>query len=81
MNPLTIKQIEQIAREHNVHFEVDEISLYPVISSGSILLKPSIQYAAKYDGWKMTGNNYQTDMQVKKMTDLKNLLNGTGINE
>ena len=79
MNPLTIKQIQQIAIEHNVKFDVDEIHHLPIVFSEGIILKPTIQYDNKHDGWKMSGNDRKTAGQLLKMTEIKDFLNGKGI--
>jgi len=81
MNPLTIKQVKQIAKEYNVNFEIDEKYQFPIISHEGIVLRPSIQYDDKHDGWKMSDNKRKTAGQLSKMVEIKNLLNGEGISE
>jgi hypothetical protein len=81
MNPLSIKQIQQIAREYNVSFEIDETCQLPIIFSEGIVLKPSIQYEDKHDDWKLTGNQRKTANQLTRMSEIKDLLNGKGIKE
>jgi hypothetical protein len=79
MGALSIKQIQQIAREYNVNFEMDESSQLPLVSAEGIMLKPSIQLDDKHTGWKMTKLSQRTAMQIMKMTEIKNLLNGEEI--
>lgn len=81
MSALSIKQIQQIAREYNVNFEIDETNLLPKISAEGIVLKPSIQLDDKHTGWKMTKLNQRTAIQILKMTEIKNLLNGEEITQ
>jgi hypothetical protein len=75
MSALSVKQIQQIAREYNVNFAIDETSQLPLISAEGIILKPSIQMDDKHTGWKMTKLNQRTAIQISKMTEIKNLLN------
>ncbi|HXB43462.1 MAG TPA: hypothetical protein VNV85_05365 [Puia sp.] len=75
MSALSIKQIQQIAREYNVHFEMDETSQLPKVFAEGIILKPSIQMDDRHTGWKMTKLIQRTAMQIAKMTEIKNLLN------
>lgn len=81
MNPLSIKQIQQIAREYNVSFEIDESCQLPIVFSQGIILKPSIQYEDKHDDWKLTGNQRKTASQLTRMTEIKDLLNGKLLKE
>jgi hypothetical protein len=75
MSALSIKQIQQIAREYNVNFEMDETSQLPKVFAEGIILKPSIQMDDRHTGWKMTKLIQRTAMQIAKMTEIKNLLN------
>jgi hypothetical protein len=75
MSALSIKKIQQIAREYNVNFEIDVISQLPMVSAEGIILRPSIQVDDKHTGWKMTKLNQRTAIQISKMTEIKNLLN------
>ncbi len=75
MSALSIKQIQQIAREYNVNFEMDENSQLPKVYAEGIILKPSIQMDDRHTGWKMTKLIQRTAMQIAKMTEIKNLLN------
>jgi hypothetical protein len=75
MSALSIKQIQQIAREYNVNFELDETSQLPKVFAEGIILKPSIQMDDRHTGWKMTKLIQRTAMQIAKMTEIKNLLN------
>jgi len=76
MSFLSIKEIQQIAREYNANFEIDENSRLPIVSAEGIVLRPSLQSDEKHSGWKMTRLNQRTSLQIAKMTNLKNLLNG-----
>ena len=75
MSALSIKLIQQIAREYNVNFEMDETSQLPKVFAEGIILKPSIQMDDRHTGWKMTKLIQRTAMQIAKMTEIKNLLN------
>jgi hypothetical protein len=75
MSALSIKQIQQIAREYNVNFEMDETNQLPKVFAEGIILKPSIQMDDRHTGWKMTKLIQRTAMQIAKMTEIKNLLN------
>jgi len=75
MSALSIKQIQQIAREYNVNFELDETSQLPKVFAEGIILRPSIQQDDKHTGWKMTKLIQRTALQISKMTEIKNLLN------
>ena len=75
MSALSIKQIQQIAREYNVNFKMDETSQLPKVFAEGIILKPSIQMDDRHTGWKMTKLIQRTAMQIAKMTEIKNLLN------
>ena len=76
MNPLTIKQIEQIAKENNVNFDMDEVYRLPMVFSEGIVLRASIQYEDKFDGWKMSDIKRKTAIQLLKMSKIKEILNG-----
>jgi hypothetical protein len=75
MSALSIKQIQQIAREYNVSFEMDETTQLPKVFAEGIILRPSIQLDDRHTGWKMTRLIQRTAMQISKMTEIKNLLN------
>ncbi len=75
MGALSIKQIQQIAREYNVNFEIDETSQLPKVFAEGIILRPSIQMDDRHTGWKMTKLIQRTSLQISKMTEIKKLLN------